>query len=163
MAFFTRLLGSTALAALAFPVACGSAPIRRPNVPVGSKVQELRHAAGDGAQDCGEVVEPKGGDTTCSVHPIGECVAAALKDCRAAYGSRVFFNSESDGIRIDWVVLSDGHGSCFVAVVDDKTADPLAPKTPILRHCKAMGWQPHDSVPSCETPMPNKCDDAKPT
>src|SRR5689334_4252774 len=83
MAFFTRLLGFTALAALAFPVACGSAPIRRPNVPAGSKVQELRHAAGDGAQDCGEVVEPKGGDTTCSVHPIGECVAAALKDCRA--------------------------------------------------------------------------------
>ena len=163
------MVRSTLMASLRFSilavlaVACGSAPVRRPNVPAGTKVQELRHTAGDGAQDCGEVVEPKGGDATCGVHPIGECVAAALKDCRPAYGARVYFTSEGDGIRIDWLVLPDGHGSCSLAVVEDRSADPLAPKTPTTKYCKAVGWQPHESIPSCEAPVPDKCDAPKPS
>jgi hypothetical protein len=149
------------LLTLAAGAACATTAVRTPNVPAGAKVQELRQKAGERAQNCGEVVEPKSG-ATCEVHTVGECLAAALQHCQAAYGSRIYFTAESDAIRIDWIVLPDGQGSCRLTVVDDRSADPLAPKTPTTRDCKAVTWKPHESVPGCEAPMPDKCDADKP-
>jgi hypothetical protein len=140
---------------------CATTVVRRPNVPAGAKVQELRQKAGDRAQNCGEVVEPKT-DATCDVHTVGECLASALGHCMAAYGSRTYFTAESDAVRTDWLVLPDGQGSCRLTVVDDRTADPLAPKTPTSRDCKAVTWKPHESISGCEVPFAEKCDAEKP-
>jgi hypothetical protein len=145
-----------AAAALPVGVACSETVVRRPNVPASPKVGELLHAAGDGANDCGEVVEPKTG-ATCDVHPIGECLAAALRDCRPAHGMRSFFTSESDGVRIDWIVIPDGKGSCALDTVEDRSADPLAPRAPTTTSCKALGWKPHETIPDCEVPAGGKC------
>jgi hypothetical protein len=136
---------------------CAEAVVRRPNVPPGAKVQELRTTAGDKAQDCGEAVEPKTG-AACDVHPIGECLSAALHDCRAAYGARTYFTAESDPIRIDWLVLADGEGSCHLTVVEDRSADPLAPRAPTVKKCKALAWKPHETVAACEAPLADRCD-----
>ena|SRR5260221_9881220 len=149
-------------AALAFVSCGGSAERRSPNVPAGTRVQELRRTAGDSAQDCGDAVESKG-DTTCRVHPIGECLSAALKGCRPAYGMRSYFTPESDGVRIDWLVLQDRHGGCNLVVVEDRSADPLAPKTPTVKTCTSISWKAHESVPGCEAPIPDGCSAAKST
>jgi hypothetical protein len=150
------------LVTLAVGAACGTTAVRRPNVPAGAKVQELRQKAGDRAQNCGEVVEPKAG-ATCEVRAIGQCLASALGHCRAAYGSRTYFTAESDAIRVDWLVMPDAAaGTCHLTVVDDRSADPLAPRAPTTRDCKAVTWKPHESIPSCEAPVPEKCDADKP-
>ena len=156
------------LVALGVGAACSTTVVRRPNVPAGARVQELRQKAGDRAQNCGEVVEPKtdgnaaGGQTTCEIHAVGECLASALGHCLAAYGSRTYFTAESDAVRTDWLVLPDGQGSCRLTVVDDRTADPLAPKTPTSRDCKAVTWKPHGGIAGCEVPVAEKCDAEKP-
>jgi hypothetical protein len=135
---------------------CAETVVRRPDVPAGSKVQELRRTAGDAAQDCGEAIEPKTG-ATCDVHPVGECLAAALHDCRAAYGARSHFTAESDAIRIDWLVIPDPQSTCHLAVVEDRSADPLAPRAPTVKNCKALVWKPHESVPNCDAPLADRC------
>ena len=143
--------------ALSVALGCSETVVRRPNVPPGSKVHELMRVAGDGANDCGEVVEPKTG-ATCEVHTVGECLAAALHDCRPAHGMRTFFTSESDGIRVDWFVLSDGQGSCRLHQVEDRSADPLAPRAPTVSVCRALTWKQHEAVGDCEVPAGGKCD-----
>ena len=139
---------------------CGGAE-RRPNVPPSSRVKELRRAAGATAQDCGEAVESRT-DTACRVHPVGECLAAALKDCRPAYGMRSYFTAEGDGVRVDWLVASDGHGGCQVVLVEDRSADPLAAKRPSVQICSGVVWKQHESISSCELPVADGCHAAKP-
>ena len=136
--------------------ACSETVVRRPNVPASPKVGELLHAAGDGANDCGEAVESKPG-ASCDVHTIGECLAAALHDCRPAHGTRSFFTAESDGVRVDYIVIPDGKGSCTLNVVEDRSADPLAPRAPTTKSCKALGWRPHETLAGCEVPAGDKC------
>src|SRR5260221_14606679 len=91
-------------AALAFVSCGGSAERRSPNVPAGTRVQELRRTAGDSAQDCGDAVESKG-DTTCRVHPIGDRLSAALKGCRPADGGGSHLTPKGGRVRSDWLRL----------------------------------------------------------
>jgi hypothetical protein len=142
--------------ALVLGAGCSETVVRRPNVPASAKVGELLHAAGDNPGDCGEVVEPKTG-ATCDVHTIGECLAAALHDCRPAHGMRTFFTAESDGVRVDWIVVPDGKGSCALNTVEDRSADPLAPRKPTTTSCKVLGWKPHESIADCQVPAGDKC------
>ncbi|HVW25900.1 MAG TPA: hypothetical protein VHC69_11045 [Polyangiaceae bacterium] len=143
--------------ALGVAFACSETVVRRPNVPPSAKVHELEHAAGDGVFDCGETQEPKVG-ATCDVHTTGECLAAALHDCRPAHGMRSFFTSESDGVRVDWFVIPDGKGSCQLHVVEDRSADPLAPRAPMVKSCRVLTWQRHETVADCEVPAGDKCE-----
>jgi len=135
--------------------ACGGAE-RRPAVPPGSTVKELRRSAGPAAQDCGEATESKT-DTECRVHPVGECIQAALAQCRPAYGMRSYFTAEGDAVREDWLVLSDGQGGCELVLVQDRSADPLAPKKPSIQVCEGIEWKAHEHIPSCEAPSFAAC------
>ncbi len=144
------------LPALNVALACSETVVRRPNVPPSGKVRELLHAAGDGVFDCGEASEPKTG-ATCDVHTVGECLAAALHDCRPAHGMRSYFTSESDGVRIDWFVIPEGQGTCRLHVVEDRSADPLAPRAPIVSKCTTLTWKQHESIANCEVPAGDKC------
>jgi hypothetical protein len=136
-------------------VSCGGAE-RVPAVPPSSTVNELRESAGDAVQDCGQAIETKS-DTTCKVHPVGECIQAALRDCRAAYGLREYFTAEGDPVRDDWFVLSDGQGGCELVLVEDRSADPLAARKPSLQVCDGIEWKPHDAIASCEMPVLHAC------
>jgi hypothetical protein len=138
--------------------ACGGAE-RRPHVPPSARVHDLRLSAGPTAQDCGEAIESKT-DTACRVHSVGECLATALKACRPAYGMRSYFTGEGDGVRVDWLVLSDGHGGCKLSVIEDRGADPLAHKKVVAKSCASIVWKAHESIASCEQPAPDDCHDA---
>ncbi len=135
--------------------ACGGSE-RRANVPTSETVMELRRGAGPGLQDCGESIESRK-ETACRIHSVGECLQAALKQCRSAYGMRQFLTAEGDAIRLDWLVLSDGHGGCDVVSVTDRSADPLARKEPRVEHCRSIVWRPHDAIEGCEMPVPDGC------
>ena len=145
------------LPALNGVLACSETVVRRPNVPASPKVHELMHTAGDGVFDCGQALEPKTG-ATCDVHTIGECLAAALHDCRPAHGMRSYFTSESDGVRIDWFIIPEGQGSCRLHVVEDRSADPLASRTPTVKKCTTLTWKPHEKISECEVPAGDKCE-----
>jgi hypothetical protein len=153
-----HLIRSIALALVIAP-ACGGTE-RRPNVPPSGAVQDLRRSAGSGVQDCGESMESRT-ETACRIHSVGECLAAALKECRPAYGVRSYFTGEGDPIRLDWLVLSDGHGGCKIVTVEDRSADPLARKAPLVRRCTGIVWKHHESIPDCEAPSPDGCVDEK--
>jgi hypothetical protein len=153
-------LGIAGLLAGAAALSCGGAE-RRPNVPLSAQVHDLRRSAGPTAQDCGEAVESRT-DTACRVHPVGECLATALKDCRSAFGMRSYFTAEGDGVRLDWLVLPDGHGGCKLTVIEDRGADPLAHKKLAVKSCDAIAWRAHESIPSCEQPVPDGCHDVAP-
>jgi hypothetical protein len=141
-------------------VSCGGGAERHPNVPPSSKVKELRHAVGESARDCGEALESRK-ETTCGARPVGECLAAALKACRPAYGTRSFFTAEGDAVRVDWLVASDGHDGCHLVLVEDRSADPLASKRPSVQVCHTVAWKPHESIRGCEVPVPDGCLAAK--
>jgi hypothetical protein len=149
-----------AAASVAVAVACGGAE-RRPAVPPSSTVDELKRSTGAAGQDCGQAAESRT-DTVCKVHPVGECIQAALKDCRPAYGMRSYFAPEGDPVREDWFVLSDGQGGCELVRVVDRSADPLAPKKPSLQVCSSIQWKAHESIPSCELPVLDGCHAGKP-
>ena len=147
---------------LAVGVACGGTVVRTPNVPESPEAQALQGKIGAQAQNCGEVVEPKT-DATCGVHPIGECLMTALRNCRAAYGNRTYFTAESDAMRIDWFVVPEAQGgACRLAVVEDRSADPLAPRTPTTKTCKSIVWKPHETIPACQAPVADGCAAEKP-
>jgi hypothetical protein len=131
-------------------------------MPPSSMVTDLRRSAGSGVQDCGEAAESKT-DTTCRVHPVAECVEAAFKQCRPAFGMRSYFTGEGDPVREDWLVLSDGQGGCELVRVVDRSADPLAPKKPSLQVCESIDWKPHDSIANCEMPAFAGCHAGKRT
>jgi hypothetical protein len=156
MTFSRCLAGVLAVGVALVAGACSETVVRRPNVAPGPKVGELLHAAGDSPGDCGEAVEPKTG-ATCDVHAIGECLASALHDCRPAHGMRTFFTSESDPVRIDWIVIPDGKGSCTLNTVEDRSADPLAPRAPTTTSCAILAWKPHETIADCQVPAGDKC------
>lgn len=135
---------------------------RRPNVPTSEIVADFRRSAGSGVQDCGEAIEPKG-ETACKIHSVGECLQAALRECRAAYGVRQFFTAEGDAVRLDWLVLSDGHGGCDVMTVEDRSADPLAPKKPRISRCQSIAWREHEDIEGCERFEADGCREDKPS
>jgi hypothetical protein len=116
----------------------------------------MLHAAGPGVRDCGEALEARE-ETQCRVKPVGECIAAALKDCRPGHGVRSYFTLEGDSVRVDWLVLSDGGGGCVLVEVEDRSADPLAKKTPVVRRCDSISWSQHESVRNCEAPVAAHC------
>lgn len=152
----TVRISMVAMAGLALTAfACGG-PERRPNVPTSETVSDMRRNAGVGLQDCGEAIEPRQ-ETACKVHSVGECLAAALKACRPAFGVRQYFTAEGDGVRLDWLVLSDGHGGCDLVNVEDRSADPLAPKKPKITHCTSIVWKSHENISDCEAPVPDGC------
>lgn len=146
--------------ALGIVAACAG-EIRRPNVPTSETVARLRRGAGAGLQDCGEAIEPKG-ETACKIHSVGECLQAALGQCRAAYGVRQFFTAEGDAIRLDWLVLSDGHGGCEVVTVEDRSADPLASKKARVTRCQSIAWREHEDIEGCERFEAEGCREDKP-
>jgi hypothetical protein len=140
-------------------VSCASAE-KRPITPPSKKVKALRLSAGEGAQDCGEAMESKT-DVTCRAQPVGECMIQALKACRPAYGTRSFFTSEGDPIRVDWLVLSDDKGGCELVNVEDRSADPLASKRPSVQTCESLEWTAHESIKNCEVPEGSNCHSRK--
>jgi hypothetical protein len=144
-----------ALVAVAFASSCGG-PERRPRTAQSARVTEMLHAAGPGVRDCGEALEARE-ESQCRVRPVGECVAAALKDCRPGHGVRSYFTLEGDSVRVDWLVLSDGSGGCALIEVEDRSADPLAKKTPTVRRCDSIAWTPHVSIRDCEAPLAAHC------
>ncbi len=144
------------LAAVA-AVSCGSAE-RRPAVAPGKTVNDLRDSAGPGMTDCGEAPEVRE-ETSCRVKPMGDCLALALGDCRPGHGVRQYFTDEGDAVRVDWFVLSDGQGGCRLVTVEDRSADPLAPKKPKVQYCKSIGWKAHDRIADCELPTAEGCTD----
>lgn len=135
--------------------ACGG-PERPPNAPASETVLDMRRGAGPGLQDCGEGVEPRG-ETACRIHPVGECLLTALKECRSAFGVRQYFTAEGDTVRVDWLVLSDGHGGCELVQVEDRSADPLARKKPRVEKCRTIVWRAHESIEGCEMPAADGC------
>jgi hypothetical protein len=134
---------------------CGG-EARRPAVAPSTTVEELRRSAGVGLLDCGQAMESRE-EEQCRVKSVGECIQAALKDCRPAQGLRTYFASEGDAIRVDWLVLSDGKGGCDLVVVEDRSADPLASKKPSVSRCKGFVWKAHESIDGCEAPRPDDC------
>jgi hypothetical protein len=144
-----------ALVAVAFASSCGG-PERRPRAPQSPRVTEMLHSAGPGVRDCGEALEARE-ETQCRVKPVGDCVAAALKDCRPGHGVRSYFTLEGDSVRVDWVVLSDRNGGCVLFEVEDRSADPLAKKTPTVRRCESISWSQHESIRNCEAPVAAHC------
>jgi hypothetical protein len=148
-----RLAGLLAAAVLA--CSCGG-PERRPRAAQSERVTELLHSAGPGVRDCGEALEARD-ETQCRVKPVGECVESALKDCRPGHGVRSYFTPEGDSVRVDWLVLSDGAGGCVLVEVEDRSADPLAKKTPAVRRCESMVWRLHESIRDCESPVLANC------
>jgi hypothetical protein len=151
----SRTVHSIAAVALLALIACGGEE-RRPNVPVSTTVQDLRRSAGSGVQDCGESSESRK-EEQCRIHSVGECLQTALKECRAAYGVRSYFTPEGDPIRVDWLVLSDGHGGCKLLTVEDRSADPLARKAPKVSRCTGIIWKHHESIAECEAPVADGC------
>lgn len=147
------VLATLACAALA--PGCGGEE-RRPAVAPGPVVEDLRRSAGPGLQDCGEAQESRE-ESQCRVKSVGECVEAALRACRPAHGLRTYFAAEGDAIRVDWLVLSDGQGGCDLVVVEDRSADPLASKTPSVSRCKKFVWKAHTNIDDCEAPYPDDC------
>ncbi len=153
-------LAAWALALCSTAVGCGATE-RRPNVPPSAKVLDLRRAGGDAIQDCGGAPESRT-DTLCRVQPVGECVEAALKACRPAFGTRSFFTAEGDPVRDDWLVLSDGQGGCKLTFVEDRSRDPLAPRKPSVQICDSVTWKSHDTIANCEVPVADGCHATKP-
>jgi hypothetical protein len=135
--------------------ACGGEP-RRPNVPPSRLVADMKRSAGPGIQDCGEAHESRE-EEQCRIKPVGDCLDAALKACRPAFGLRTYFASEGDPVRADLLVLSDGHGGCDLVVVEDRSADPLAAKKPQVSRCQVIAWKPHTAIEHCEDPVPDDC------
>jgi hypothetical protein len=136
---------------------CGGTE-RRPAAPQSERVTKLLRTAGPGVRDCGEALEARD-ETQCRVKPVGECIESALKDCRPGHGVRSYFTMEGDSVRLDWLVLSDGNGGCVVVEVEDRSADPLAKKTPTVRRCDSVSWKPHEVVRDCEAPVLANCKD----
>lgn len=145
------------LAAAVLAWSCGGNE-RRATAPQSDRVTELLQGAGPGVRDCGEAREARE-ETQCRVKPVGECIQAALKDCRPGHGVRSYFTLEGDSVRADWLVLSDGNGGCVIVEVEDRSADPLAKKTPTVRRCESLNWKPHESVRDCESPALASCKD----
>lgn len=146
-----------ALAALVIApgAACAGEP-RRPQVPPSGLVADMKRSAGPGIQDCGEALESREEDQ-CRVKSVGECLEAALKACRPAFGLRTYFASEGDAIRVDMLVLSDGQGGCDLVVIEDRSADPLAAKKPEVTRCESIAWKAHVAIDDCEDPVPEAC------
>ena len=136
-------------------IACGSSR-RPPQAPPSPLVDRLRREAGRGIQDCGEAVE-KWEEQKCHTRPVGECVLSAYKACRPAHGSYVFFASEGDDMRVDWLVMVKPGGACDFVIVDDRTADPLGPRTPSDKVCSTVDWKAHPQIEGCEILDPKSC------
>jgi hypothetical protein len=149
----TDLLRLFALGVLAF--SCGSTR-RPPEAAPSPLVEKLRRDAGRGVQDCGEAVE-NWEEQRCHTRPVGECVLSAFKACRPAHGSHVFFASEGDDMRVDWIVMVRSGGACDFVLVEDHTRDPLGPKQPIERVCSTVDWKSHSQIEGCEVLDPKNC------
>ena len=148
-----------ACAALLFGVglvaACGSsAP--PPNVGPSPNVQRVRSSAGKTVQDCGEAIESRD-ETQCKVQPVGECVLAALKGCRAAHGTHIYSTGEGDAVRSDWFVVERPGGACDFVSVEDRTRDLLGAKGVTEKTCASAGWTRHPRIERCEMLVPSGC------
>lgn len=119
-------------------------------------VQDLWRNAGLGIQDCGEVIENTD-ETRCQTRAVGECVEQAFKACRPAHANYVFYAGEGDSVRIDWIVMVRAGGACDFVVVEDRSADPLAPRTPTPQVCDPPGWKDHPAIKGCEVLDPKNC------
>jgi len=152
------------MAALGKVSACASGR-SPPNVPPSSAVTELRRSAGPTVQDCGEAVETRE-EGKCRVQPIFECVKRAHDTCRAAQGTHLFSTDEGDDVRIDYFVRERPGGACDFIVIEDRSQDPLAPKTPqtqtavYVQLCARVGWKPHATIPACDVFAPTACAEA---
>lgn len=135
--------------------ACASSPPPRTLSP-SSSVERLRRESGPTLQDCGEAQEGRD-EEKCKIQPVLACVHAALKSCRAAQGTHQFLAGEGDPVRIDYFVVERPGGACDFVVVEDRTADPLAPRAPSEMSCSGASWKPHPSIPSCEVLEPMGC------
>lgn len=155
MKLFRRWVGAVVLLSVPLALACGRS-WRPAKTSPSETVLDMRRGAGPGLQDCGEGVENHG-ETACRVHSVGECIQNALKQCRPAFGSRQFLTSEGDPIRLDWLVLSDGHGGCELVQVEDRSADPLAKKKPRVEKCRSVAWGAHPNIEECEMPSADGC------
>jgi hypothetical protein len=144
-----------AIGALGIASACASRP-PPPNVPPSSAVTELHRTAGPTVQDCGEAVETRDEDK-CRVQPIFDCVKRAHDACRAAQGTHLFSTDEGDAVRVDYFVRERPGGACDFIVIEDRSRDPLAPKTPQLQICAQVGWKPHATIPACDVFAPTAC------
>ena len=146
----------SALVFLSVPLACGQSWRPAKTAP-SETAMEMRRGAGPGLQDCGEGVEEHG-ETACKIHPVGECLESALKQCRPAFGNRQFLTEEGDPVRVDWLVLSDGHGGCQLTQVEDRSADPLpSKKKPRVETCRSIVWRSHPNIENCEMPAADGC------
>lgn len=135
--------------------ACGGAE-RRPDVPPSTVVEDLRRSAGSIVQDCGGASELRDEDS-CTVQPVGECLEAALGQCRPAHGVRSYFTSEGDPVRVDFIVLDDRRGGCDLIQVQDFSSDPLAKVKTIVERCRRATWKPHPEIDRCLLLVPEDC------
>jgi len=90
-------------------------------------------------------------------------VLAAYKACRPAHASYLYFASEGDEMRVDWIVMVRPGGACDFVVVEDRSADPLGPRKPIDRVCAAVDWKSHPQIEGCELLEPKNCSARSPS
>lgn len=147
---------------LSLVAACGGGPPAKtgptaadPRMAPSDTVARVRQRLGSAAQNCGEAVQGSE-DQGCRAQPVLECVHAAFQAARPAHGTFMYATAEGDPVRLDYFVVLSG-GRPKLALVSDRTADPVGDKSIDEHECAEVRWGEHAERAGCQTLVPDRC------